>query len=159
MTDSGTGRVLLVDDDSLVTRTLEMLIRQESSWEVVPFNSPIEALESLPNEIYDVAISDFLMPQMDGIKFLARVKEIQPFASRIILTGYADKQNAIRSINEVGLYYYIEKPWENAALLVQLRNAVERAQLLRDLDAKARQLCERDQAFADLRAKLLKALI
>ena len=159
MTDEQPCRVLLLDDDPIVVQAIEALLREESPWDVAGFTSAREALTSVSNNRYDAVISDFLMPDMDGIRFLKQVKEVQPFTSRIMLTGYADKQNAIRSINEVGLYHYIEKPWDNDVLILHLRNALERSRLLRDLDDQARVLAERDRDFAELRAKLLKAIL
>ena len=117
------------------------------------------ALEALDSQTYQAVVSDFLMPEIDGIRFLKRVKEAQPSASRILLTGYADKKNAIRSINEVGLYHYLEKPWDNDDLLLVLRNAVERALLVQELDAKMRSLSEKDQSLEQMRASLLKAIL
>jgi len=159
MTEEPTYRVLVLDDDPIVIRAIEGLLREESPWDVAGFTRAAEALAALSDGQFDAVISDFLMPDMDGIKFLKQVKEIQPFVSRIMLTGYADKQNAIRSINEVGLYHYIEKPWDNDALILHLRNALERTRLLRELDEQARVLAERDRDFAELRAKLLKAIL
>jgi len=153
------GWILVLDDDPIVTRSIEVLLGQESNWSVNGHNDPAAALEALEERTYDAVISDFLMPQMDGLRFLKKVREIQPFASRILLTGYADKRNAIRSINEVGLYHYIEKPWDNDSLILHLRNALERARLLRELDDQTRILAERDEAFAELRARLLKAIL
>lgn len=153
------ARILVLDDESMVTQTLKALLELESPWEVDTFNLPSEALESLAARSYTVVISDFVMPEMDGLEFLKRVKERQPLASRILLTGYADKQNAIRSINEVGLYHYFEKPWDNQALLIVLRNAIERSHLLRELEDKVRHLGEKDRSMEELRARLLKALL
>ncbi len=69
------------------------------------------------------------MPQMNGIEFLKEVRRLQPEAVRLLLTGYADKENAIRAINEVGLYHYLEKPWDNQAMLNIIRNALEEKSL------------------------------
>jgi response regulator RpfG family c-di-GMP phosphodiesterase len=80
-------------------------------------------------------------------------------ASRILLTGYADKRNAIRSINEVGLYQYLEKPWDNDRLLLVLRNAAERSVLLRELDERMQVLEQADRALAELRSRLLKTIL
>jgi DNA-binding NtrC family response regulator len=159
MSASDAGWLLVLDDDPIITRSIEALLAEEGEWSVASFNRAAEALRSLETQSYDAVISDFLMPEMDGIKFLKSVKEAQPFASRIMLTGYADKQNAIRSINEVGLYQYVEKPWDNDALLLILRNAVERARLLRKLEDKARVLSKRDRDFEALRTQLLKAIL
>jgi len=152
-------RILVLDDDPTVTRALHALIQLETSWTVDAFNDPREALGSLDEQAYHAIVSDFLMPEMDGIKFLRKVRELQPGASRIMLTGYADKANAIRSINEVGLYQYIEKPWENDELLLVLRNAVERASLVAELNERMRELGERDRNLEAIRARLLKAIL
>lgn len=153
------GRILVLDDEPMVTRTLEILLRAESPWEPFAFNRVSEAVTSLSERDYHVVISDFLMPEMDGVKFLSHVRDAQPFASRILLTGYADKQNAIRSINEANLFHYIEKPWDNDALLLVLRNAVERSRLLSSLNDKVRLLAESDRSLESLRAGLLKTIL
>ena len=159
MTDGTEGSILILDDDSIVTRTLETLLAEESRWKVCAFTRPSEALNSLDDRKYDAVLSDFLMPEMDGVQFLKQVRQRQPMASRILLTGYADKQNAIRSINEAGLYYYVEKPWDNDNLLLVLRNAVERSVLIRDLDDRMQSLARRDHDLEDLRGRLLKAIL
>jgi DNA-binding NtrC family response regulator len=153
------GSVLVLDDEPLVTRSLEGLLKMETPWTVFAFNRPQDAAESLAERAYDAAIADFLMPEMDGLAFLKCVRDSQPFASRILLTGYADKGNAIRSINEVGLFQYVEKPWDNDALLLVIRNAVERARTLRRVDDLVRQIAERDRSLEGLRAGLLKAIV
>jgi DNA-binding NtrC family response regulator len=134
------GRVLIVDDEEMVTRNLAMLLRLESALVPLPFNAPSEALEFVRGESVDVVLADFIMPGMNGLDLLAEVRRVQPAASRILLTGYADKQSAIRAINEVGLFQYLEKPWDNALMLMVLRNATERSQLLRQLGDKTRSL-------------------
>jgi DNA-binding NtrC family response regulator len=143
----------------MVTRALEALLDLEDSWQLSAFNRPADALASLAARPYRVVIADFLMPSMDGVEFLKRAREIQPLASRILLTGYADKQNAIRSINEVGLYHYLEKPWDNDALLLVLRNASERSELIGRLDEQLRRLGEKDRSMDVLRSRLLKAIL
>ena len=81
------------------------------------------------------------------IAFLAEVKKIKPEVPRIILTGYADKENAIKAINDVGLYQYIEKPWSNDDLLIILRNGLEKQRLMKKLQEKIDQI---NQAYGEL---------
>jgi DNA-binding NtrC family response regulator len=159
MTRSEHGRILVLDDDPMVTTTLEALIEEETAWEVAVFNHPHRALESIATVRYHAIVSDYMMPAMDGITFLGEVKNVHPESSRILLTGYADKANAIRSINEVGLYHYIEKPWDNDNLLLVLRNAMERTRLIERLDEKMRELMDGDRSLEELRASLLKAIL
>ena len=145
-------KVLVVDDEDMVTRNLKMLLKTETSFEPVTFNSAEQALEYVKTETLDAIVADFIMPGMNGFEFLKQAKEIQPSASRLLLTGYADKESAIRAINEIGLFYYLEKPWENEFVLMVLRNAVERSQLLR-------QIRQRDDSIEDFRDKVWRMLV
>ena len=159
MSESERSWILVLDDEPLITQTLEILLREEGSWNVAAFNNPLEAEASLRKTAYRVVISDFLMPEKDGISFFKEVRDRQPTASRILLTGYADKQNAIRSINEVGLYQYIEKPWDNEQLLLIVRNGVERSGLIEELHERMRLMSEQDRSLDDLRDRLFKAIL
>ena len=73
----------------------------------------------------DLIISDVVMPEMNGVEFLAQVKKLKPSITLILLTGYADKENAIRAINEVQLYKYIEKPWDNNNLISYINDCIK----------------------------------
>lgn len=133
-------KILVLDDDNLVTSSLKSLFILEGFNDVVYFNSPYDALEYLKSNSRDIIISDFMMPQMNGIEFLSKSKDLYPNASMILLTGYADKENAIRAINEVGLYKYIEKPWDNDELIINIKNAYERSNLINTLENKNKEL-------------------
>lgn len=132
--------ILVVDDEELVLTSLRSVFSLETRYRVIEATDPRRALREVEGTPIDVVISDFLMPQMNGIDFLRAVKELQPEAVRILLTGYADKQNAIRAINEVGLYQYLEKPWDNDALLLTVSNAIEGRSLKQQLAEKVQAL-------------------
>jgi DNA-binding NtrC family response regulator len=151
--------ILVLDDEPMVVDSLEALIGLETAFSVHRFTDPLAARDSLSEQAYHAVVSDFLMPELDGVAFLSSAREQQPLASRILLTGYADKRNAIRSINEVGLYQYLEKPWDNDRLLLVLRNAAERSVLLRELDERMQVLEQADRALAELRSRLLKTIL
>ena len=97
----------------MFTSALNILLKVEGFTDGHVFNSPTEALEFLKDNKPDLVVSDFMMPDMNGLEFLKEVNKLYPEVSKILLTGYADKENAIRAINEVGLYRYIEKPWKD----------------------------------------------
>lgn len=139
--------IILVDDEEMVLTSLRSILSLETDYEVHTFLSAIEALGFIEKNEIDLVISDYLMPEMDGISFLAKVREIRPEVPRIILTGYADKENAIKAINEVGLYQYIEKPWENEDLMIIIRNGLEKQKLLKNLQAKIQEI---NAAYGDL---------
>jgi DNA-binding NtrC family response regulator len=151
--------ILIVDDEEMVTTALRSFLQLETSYRVLTFTSPAQALQSVDNEPVDVVIADFMMPELDGIAFLKAMREKRPEASRILLTGYADKENAIRAINEAGLYYYLEKPWDNDHLQVVVRNGVERAELFRQLDAKVSELESAHDDLAGFRKRLIRAFV
>ena len=148
MVDNEEYTVLIVDDEEMVTTSISTLFMLETDYDVLIFNSPNEALEQLRTQEADLIISDYLMPgEMNGVQFLLKMKELQPAATRILLTAYADKENAIKAINDVGLFQYIEKPWDNNDLLIVLRNGLERQMLMKQLEEK---IGEINKAYADL---------
>ncbi|MFW6029210.1 MAG: response regulator, partial [Halanaerobiales bacterium] len=137
-------KIMIVDDEAMITSTLSSLIKVVLNISVVTYNKPEEALQSkyLNNNGIDLIISDFMMPGMNGINFLKKVKERSPDAIKILLTGYADKENAIKSINELGLYYYLEKPWDNDSLIKIIQNGLEKKDLSDELKLKYTELEE-----------------
>lgn len=134
------SKIVVVDDDKMVTSTLKTLFKLEGFSDAHYFNDPKEAVEFLKLEKPELILSDFLMPEMNGLQFLSVAKEYYPETSMILLTGYADKENAIKAINEVGLYKYIEKPWDNDDLVMNMRNGIERSHLLSQLREKINEL-------------------
>ena len=134
------SRIIIVDDEKIVTSAFKTLLRVEGYSNVCCFNNPFEAFEYIKENTPDIVVSDFLMPEMNGLEFLKEVKKLYPNVSTIMLTGYADKENAIKAINEIGLYKYIEKPWDNDDLLVNLRNGIERSNLITKLNEKISEL-------------------
>ena len=151
--------LFILDDEEMVLTSLRTLFRLQTDYAVSVFSSAAEALERARAGPVDLVISDYLMPEMDGITFLGRFKEIRPQTIRILLTGYADKENAIRAINQVGLYQYIEKPWDNAALLMVVKNGLEKRQLLRMLEEKLAELAKANTSLKSLQTALIKAFI
>ena len=134
------GKIVVVDDEKIVTSAFKTLLKVEGFSDAHFFNSPKEALTFLKKNQPDLIISDFLMPEMNGLEFLSEVKKLYPEVSKILLTGYADKENAIKAINEIGLYRYIEKPWNNDDLIINIKNGIERSYLLSELRQKIAEL-------------------
>ncbi|HEY2381677.1 MAG TPA: response regulator [Terriglobia bacterium] len=151
-------RILLVDDEEMVLNSIKSFFSIESAYELVTHTSPIKALQEIErNDMnFDLVISDYLMPEMDGITFLAKVKERLPFVPRILLTGYADKENAIKAINNVGLYQYIEKPWDNEDLKLVIRNGLEKTVLLKQLEEKIQEVERAHRDLSDVQKDILR---
>ncbi len=151
------GTVLVLDDDKTITFTLSNLIKIVLKYDVITSNDPYSALEleELANNKIDVIISDFIMPGMNGLEFLRKAKSKCPDAVIMMMTGYADKDNAIKSINELDLYYYLEKPWDNNTFIKVLKNGMEKKHLSQELKDKYAQL-ENSNAEIERLYKLLK---
>ena len=157
MTDHAT--IVIVDDEDMVLTSLNAYLSLETDHDVLTFNSAAAALEHIAQHRIDLVISDYLMPEMDGISFLARVRDMQPEAPRIILTGYADKENAIKGINEVGLYQYIEKPWDNDELRLVIRNALEKRELVHRLQKKVEEINKAYSELQSIQHEILKTFV
>jgi len=120
MTENSTekAKILLVDDESNVLKAISRLLRD---YDITAITSPEEALLIASKTNFDVVISDYRMPGMNGVEFLIQLMKIQPDSIRMILTGYADLESAQTAINEAGVYRFINKPWNN----IEITNAVK----------------------------------
>jgi response regulator RpfG family c-di-GMP phosphodiesterase len=159
MPDRTTPTILIVDDEEMVLMALRSFLELETAYRVVTNLSPVDALDTVRDERVDVIVADFMMPVMDGIEFLRQARDIRPHATRILLTGYADMRNAIRAINEAGLYHYLEKPWDNDRLKLVVRNGVERSSLVNELDSRISALESANVELLEIRSRLIKAFL
>jgi thioredoxin reductase (NADPH) len=107
-----------IDDDSSVLNSIERDLRTHygQDYRIIPIDSGKAGLEYLAkleqrNETVALFLVDQRMPEMSGTEFLSEALKIYPQAKRVLLTAYADTKAAIDSINEVGLDYYLMKPW------------------------------------------------
>lgn len=143
------GKIVVVDDDDTIISALKTLFFVEDYTDAELFTDPYLALEYLKDNTPDLIISDFVMPDMNGLEFLSKANDLYPDVSKILLTGYADKENAIKAINEVGLYKYITKPWENDDLILNVKNGIERSNLSRQLKQKMAELEDANDKLED----------
>lgn len=118
-----TARILLVDDEENILRSLQRVLRREP-WTLVIANSGDEALAAIAEQPVDLVISDARMPGMDGPTLLAEIRRRHPWTVRILLTGYADITSTISAINDGQIYRYISKPWDDDELRLIIRQAL-----------------------------------
>ena len=153
------GQLVIVDDEEMVLTSINSFLMLETEYDVATFTSATEAFTFVQQNDVDLVISDYLMPEMDGISFLAKIRDIKPEIPRIILTGYADKENAIKAINEVGLFQYIEKPWDNNDLRIIIRNGLEKKILLQQLQGKIEQINKAYSELQSIQQEVLKTFV
>jgi response regulator RpfG family c-di-GMP phosphodiesterase len=122
-------QVLVVDDEDIVLVALrETLARQ--GYRVVATSSPLEARDLLRRQAFAVILTDHQMPEMTGLELLAQARELQPDATRILITAVLNLATVIDSINKGEVYRFIIKPWLREELLVTVGNAVQRYELI-----------------------------
>jgi DNA-binding NtrC family response regulator len=161
MNETSPPVILVVDDEEMILTSIKAFFAIETDYSFLTFTSPKKALEDLEARIksIDLVISDYLMPEMDGISFLSHLKRLFPLVPRILLTGYADKESAIQAINKVGLYQYIEKPWNNDDLRLIIQNALEKATLVRQLQQKISEVEKVQKELSDVQKDILRVFV
>lgn len=133
-------KVLIVDDEvdnlALLYRTLR------GKYEIAKTTSPLEALEMLDGNDYQLIISDHKMPEMDGVEFLKRTCETHPNSIRLLVTAYSDAKILIDAINYAKIYRYIKKPYAPEELLHIVDASLEYYQLKADNESLINDLKE-----------------
>ncbi len=129
------NRILLVDDESNVLSALKRALFDEPL-EIISVTSAEEALETMAKAHFKVVVSDERMMGMQGSEFLAQVKELHSSTIRIMLTGHATLESAMKAVNEGEIYRFFSKPWDDLNLKFAIRSAIEKF----DLEAENRRL-------------------
>lgn len=120
--------ILIVDDEPNVIASLKRALTDEP-YEIYSANSGTEALETLKKTGIKVIISDEKMPGMTGAEFLSIVKERFPETIRIMLTGHASLEAAIKAVNSGEIYRFFSKPWDEVELKLAIRSALDKYNL------------------------------
>ena len=140
------SRILIVDDDEAILKSLRRLLSMTPCMacetrfklEIDLFSSPQEALDKARHTAYDLVLSDYRMPFMNGVQFLKAFREIQPDAARLILSGYSDLNGLIGAINEAGISRFISKPWNDYELV----SSIAQILALRELTLENQRLAD-----------------
>jgi diguanylate cyclase (GGDEF)-like protein len=149
--------LLLVDDDEDIGAALKRLLRLEG-YNILCARSGQEGLELLANNQVQVIVSDQRMPEMTGVEFLTRVKELYPKTVRIILSGYADLSSVTEAINQGAIYKFLTKPWDNESLCTNVLEAFRHYELTQQRNHLALEIQEANTTLASLSLELSKLL-
>ena len=132
------SHILILDDEPAILQSLRRLLRavpctygkQTFELEVDAFSSAHAALERAQHTPFDLFLTDYRMPSMDGVSFLKAAKEIQPESCRLILSGYADLNGLLRAVNDVGIDRFIGKPWNDYELVSAIAQSLAHRELM-----------------------------
>lgn len=142
------SRIMIVDDEEGILKALRrLLLRAPCSYgrlvytlEVETFDTPAAALERARVADFDLVLSDYHMPRMNGVEFLAQVEKMQPDAVRMILSGCSDINVLNQTIHRANIYGMLPKPWNDYFLMSMIAQALNHRELLlenRELARKA----------------------
>jgi signal transduction histidine kinase len=146
-------KLLFVDDEENVLKSLVRLFH-ENNCKILTARSGKEGLELLSKDKVQLVISDYRMPEMNGVEFLKQVRVICPDAIRIILTGYADLDIALSAINEGYVYKFITKPWDSELLKITVKRALEFHNLLMEKKSLNKKLIEKNKELKEINENL-----
>ena len=150
-------KILCVDDEPNVLNSVRRLFLDDE-YEILTAPTAQAGLETLEKEHIQIVISDYRMPNMNGVEFLREVRARWPDTVRIVLSGYADTVSIVSAINEGEIYRFIPKPWNDDDLKVTIANALERYHLLMknaDLTAELVKVNEELKGLLEENSKLL----
>jgi DNA-binding NtrC family response regulator len=120
--------LLIVDDEVPVLHALRRLLQRHFSPQQLGVEicaDSLRALQRLQEARFDVVISDYRMPRLDGVTLLARARALDPSTVRMMLSAAADFGTVLAAVNRAGVFRYIPKPWNEPQLLADLRAALE----------------------------------
>jgi len=126
--DERVYQILIIDDEIDVVDSLYLTLieTKEFNCEITTALNGKAGLFELGKKEFDLVLSDYRMPGMNGVEFLQKVKEICPNTIRLLITGYSDITVAREAINKAHVYSYIEKPWNNEELRMNVYEALQR---------------------------------
>ena len=120
-------RMLLIDDDVWIRDSLRLFFEAEGCV-LFALETAEEGIEALNEQCYDIIISDYRLPGMDGLAFLKQVKKMQPRAVKILITAYGNKE-VVSEARKIGIEDFIEKPFTNKSIEESLFRLIEKGEV------------------------------
>jgi len=155
-------RVLIADDQSDVLEALRLLLKAEG-FILETASSPAGVLAAVEAREFDVALIDLNYTRdttsgEEGLNLLSRIQSIDPTLPVVVMTAWGSVEVAVEAMRR-GARDFVQKPWDNAQLLLVIQQGIERAQLLRELRQKISELDTAHSTLKNTQARLLKAFL
>lgn len=119
-------RILIVEDDKNIRETMKNILEQRG-YETDAAETGAEAEQKLKNKLFNLALLDIKLPDMEGTQLLAKLHETTPKMVKIMVTGYPSIENAMEALNQ-GANAYVIKPVKPAKLLALIKEKLEEQQ-------------------------------
>ncbi len=149
--------VLFVDDEPSILNSLRRLCRRED-YRVHIAAGGEEGLDLLQRQPVPVIVSDYRMPGMTGVEFLAKVKAILPDSVRVILSGYANADVIVDAINKGEIFRFLPKPWDDHELLATVRQCLDHYYLTRENALLSAQTSKQNEQLRQMNEALENAV-
>ena len=117
-------RIMIVDDEPSILSALSRMLEDVEEWDLETYDCAADGLKRAQTATFDVFVSDYRMPDMNGVEFLTEAKKLQPESMRIILSGFTDLEALLGAINTAEIFRFICKPWDDSDLIETLKHAL-----------------------------------
>ena len=115
--------ILLIDDDEWIRDSLSIFFEGEGC-HLTALETAEEGMEALKGQNYDIVITDYRLPGMDGLEFLKRIQDMQPHAMKVLITAYGSGE-VVSEANKIGIHDFIEKPFTTKTIEASLSRLVK----------------------------------
>ena len=149
-------RILCVDDEENMLHTFKRTLGREFKLETaISAQNALQILQQ--QDEFAVIVSDYNMPETDGIEFLKQAKQLSPHSVQILITGNIDLNVSIKAINETAIYRYLPKPCSSDILRKVILDALEQYELITEKQRLSQALEQKNVELAASNAELCKA--
>jgi DNA-binding NtrC family response regulator len=147
-----TRKLLIVDDELEVLNILRDVFMHEG-YEIETATSGQEALRKMEVFPAEIVLSDYMMPGMDGIELLKKIKQCYPHIIPILLTGRGDLTVSLKAINQGEIFRLLLKPWDNEELKMTIHTSLQYYDLILENEKLAKTVKRQDFLLEEIEKK------
>lgn len=141
------SNILIIDDEKAIRKTLTEILSYEG-YKIEEAGDGEEGLKKFRDKTYDVVLCDIKMPKLDGIEFLDKARESNPDVPVIMISGHGTIETAVEAVKK-GAYDYISKPPDLNRLLITIRNAMDKTNLVAETKVLKRKVSKVDEMIGE----------
>jgi two-component system nitrogen regulation response regulator NtrX len=141
------SNILIIDDEKAIRKTLSEILSYEG-YKIEEAGDGEEGLRRFREKNYDVVLCDIKMPKLDGIEFLDKAREANPDVPVIMISGHGTIETAVEAVKK-GAYDYISKPPDLNRLLITIRNAMDKTNLVAEAKVLKRKVSKVEEMIGD----------
>ena len=144
------AKILIIDDEKSIRNTLKEILEYEK-YEVDEAKDGLEGVKLIEQNNYDLVFCDIKMPKMDGLEVLAKVIKSKPSTPMVMISGHGTIDTAVESI-KIGAFDFIAKPLDLNRILITLRNALEKVDLVQETKVLRKKLSRTTDMIGESKA-------